>query len=158
MGTNGGSEGDRRDCVSALSFTETAFLCFLHRFVCANAWHRCAQIRLSQGGWERNMFPHTETASLYAAFRGLRPRAPSGFSLAGKATKRAHRGQVCPLCTPSVSICNRRGCPVPFDDAYCRALACLPLTDRRALRPPPLAADVSCRFILRECFCASYAE
>ena len=28
------------------------------RFACANEWHRCAEIRVSPGGWERNIFLH----------------------------------------------------------------------------------------------------
>ena len=42
-------------------------------------------IRPSPGGWERNMF-------LSKAFRGLQPRTPGDFSLAGKVTKKPHKG------------------------------------------------------------------
>ena len=96
--------------------------------------------------------PHTPE------LRGLRPRAPSDFLCGQKVTKKPHRGQVCPLCTPACFVCDRRGFPVSFDHACRRAVQCLPLTNRQALRPPPLAAVSSCRFILRKCFCASYAD
>ena len=68
------------------------------RFACASEWHRCAEIRVSPGGWGRNMF-------LSEAFRGLRPRTPAYFSLAGKVGKRAHGRRnpfdgVSPPCPP----------------------------------------------------------
>ena len=45
----------------------------------------------------------------------------------------------------------RRGCFKAFDGACRRAGGFLPLIHRLALRPPPLAVDISWRFILREC-------
>ena len=111
-----------------------------------------------RAGGNATCFPTPRLRLSALAFRGLRPRAPSGFSLAGKGPKRAHRGQVCPLCTPACFVCYRRGCLLSFDNACRRALAFLPLTYKLALRPPPLAEDNSYRLILRKCFCAAYAE
>ena len=91
-----------------------------------------------------------------------RPHAPGDFSIAGKVTKRAHRGQNCPLCTPACFIYDRRGCPVSFDSVCRRAGRSPPLTHRLALRSPPLAGGVSCRSLPCKCWrgtgaCSSFS-
>ena len=63
-----------------------------------------------------------------------------------------------PPVDPLMLILFRRGCLNSLDSACRRADGLLPLTKRPALRPPPFAEDVSCRIILRKCFCALSAE
>ena len=75
---------------------------------------------------------------IYGFLWGLRPHTPSYFLLVQKVTKNTHRGQVCPLCTLML-VLYRRGCGITSDSACRRAGHLLPLTDKLALRPPPLA-------------------
>ena len=65
-----------RKCLTFLFLRRTAILL---RRVCASAWHRCAQIRLPPGGWERKISSLEELPFSSNLVGAPRPHAPGDF-------------------------------------------------------------------------------
>ena len=87
------------------------------RFACANEWHRCAEIRVSPGGWGRNIFLPNRCHSIRWLL-GLPGPDPGHFLLVQKVTKNTHRGG-------TLSMGSLPYVPHPHDDT--KGDACPPL-------------------------------